>query len=75
MTPTPEDIGRLKEIVQKLEKKYPLEIRVTGGTYDPWFLKINNHDAVGNVDFYTVFDMVETVAFLGKIGLLKGKEN
>lgn len=75
MTPTSEDIGRLKELVQKLEKKHPLEISVTGGTHDPWFLKINNHDAAGNVDFYTVLDMLETVEFLGKIGLLNGKEN
>jgi len=74
MTPTPEDIATIKKLVKKLETYYPLEIRLHGSD-EAWFLRLNDHSAAGNVDFYTVLDMLRTVEFLGEIGLLKGKEN
>lgn len=74
MTPRPLDIATIKKLVQKLEKYYPLEIRLYGSD-ESWFLKINDRSAAGNVDFYTVLDMLRTIEFLGDIGLLKRKEN
>lgn len=74
MTPRPEDIATIKKLVQKLETYYPLEIRLHGSD-ESWFMSLNDHSAAGNVDFYTVLDMLRTVEFLGDIGLLKRKEN